>query len=76
MDARVGIFGRSENDIEEIEIAGVEIHPTAAGERIAKLVFDGLGLQFGSGERRQIGNKKAIKDSPACRSQRRFLRAR
>ncbi len=63
--ALVGIFGRSENDFEEIDIAGVEIHPTAAGERIAKLVFDGLGLQFGSGEQRQIGNKKS--DEIFCR---------
>ena len=58
LDALVGNFGRSENDSEEIDIAGVEIHPTAAGERIAKLVFDRLGWQLSSGKQRQIGNKR------------------
>lgn len=42
-------------------ITGVEIRPAAAGERLAKFVFDGLGLQFASGEQRQMAIRFASK---------------
>jgi hypothetical protein len=44
-------FDRSANDFEEIDTAGVEIHPTAAGERIARVVLDDSGLGFADSDK-------------------------
>ncbi len=37
--------------LRKIDTAGVEIHPTAARERIAKVVLDDLGLGFAHSEK-------------------------
>ena len=37
--------------LRKIDTAGVEIHPTAARERIAKVVLDDLGLEFADSEK-------------------------
>lgn len=54
-------FCRSENGFGVTYITAVEIHPAATGERIAKLVSDGLGLQCDSGEQRQMAIRIATK---------------
>ena len=48
---RTGIFGRNENELEEIDTAGVEIHPTAGAEWIAKVDLDDFDLGFADSEK-------------------------
>ncbi len=45
-----GIFGRTDKEIEEIDTAGVEIHPTAGREWSAKGVLDDLDLKLADSE--------------------------
>ena len=47
-------------------MAGVGIHSTTAGERIAKAIFAGLGWQFASGYSVRSASRKTPNILPAC----------